>query len=81
MHACTQGDAMNIWKDVNPARVMPHDFLAVIEIPKGCKNKYELDKERVCQNWHILFSVKYIKSIALKCLFYTCFKLFPCFIT
>ena len=36
---------MNIWKDVAPTRVMPHDFLAVIEIPKGCKNKYELDKE------------------------------------
>ena len=36
---------MNIWKEVNPTRVMPHDFLAVIEIPKGCKNKYELDKE------------------------------------
>ncbi|MBO4534964.1 MAG: inorganic diphosphatase [Clostridia bacterium] len=36
---------MNIWKDVAQNRVMPHDFLAVIEIPKGCKNKYELDKE------------------------------------
>lgn len=36
---------MNIWKDINPSRVTPNDFVAVIEIPKGCKNKYELDKE------------------------------------
>ena len=36
---------MNIWHDVNPARIHPDDFLAVIEIPKGSKKKYELDKE------------------------------------
>ncbi len=36
---------MNIWHDINPDRVTPNDFYAVIEIPKGCKNKYELDKE------------------------------------
>lgn len=36
---------MNIWHDINPDRVKPDDFYAVIEIPKGCKNKYELDKE------------------------------------
>lgn len=35
----------NIWHDVNPKRVTPEDFLAVIEIPKGSKKKYELDKE------------------------------------
>ena len=36
---------MNIWHDVNPSRIKPEDFLAVIEIPKGSKKKYELDKE------------------------------------
>lgn len=36
---------MSIWHDVNPSRITPTDFLAVIEISKGCKNKYELDKE------------------------------------
>ena len=36
---------MNIWKDVSADRVKPDDFLAVIEIKKGDKTKYELDKE------------------------------------
>ncbi len=36
---------MNIWHDVDQKRITPTDFLAVIEISKGCKNKYELDKE------------------------------------
>lgn len=36
---------MNIWKDINPERIKPERFIAVIEIPKGCKKKYELDKE------------------------------------
>ena len=36
---------MNIWHDVDPARITPHDFLAVIEIEKGSKKKYELDKQ------------------------------------
>ena len=36
---------MNIWHDIAPARVKPEDFWAVIEIEKGSKNKYELDKE------------------------------------
>ena len=35
---------MNIWHDCDPARVTPEDFSAVIEIPKGSKCKYELDK-------------------------------------
>ena len=34
----------NIWHDVDPKRISPEDFLAVIEIPKGSKKKYELDK-------------------------------------
>lgn len=36
---------MNIWHDINGERIREDDFIAVIEIPKGCKNKYELDKE------------------------------------
>lgn len=35
----------NIWHDVSPKRIAPEDFLCVIEIPKGGKKKYELDKE------------------------------------
>ena len=35
----------NIWHDINPKRITPEDFLAVIEISKGSKKKYELDKE------------------------------------
>lgn len=36
---------MNIWHDISPKRIQSDDFIAVIEIPKGSKNKYELDKE------------------------------------
>ena len=35
----------NIWHDISPNRIQPEDFVAVIEIPKGSKKKYELDKE------------------------------------
>lgn len=35
----------NIWHDINPKRISAEDFIAVIEIPKGGKNKYEMDKE------------------------------------
>jgi inorganic pyrophosphatase len=35
---------MNIWHDMNPEAITPSDFTAVIEIPKGSKCKYELDK-------------------------------------
>jgi inorganic pyrophosphatase len=34
----------NPWHDVNPGDNIENGFLAVIEIPKGSKNKYELDK-------------------------------------
>ena len=36
---------MNIWHDLNPNRVKIEDFIAVVEISKGSKKKYELDKE------------------------------------
>ncbi len=35
----------NIWHDIDPKRITPTDFVCVIEIPKGSKKKYELDKE------------------------------------
>ena len=35
----------NIWHDIDKKRITPTDFIAVIEIPKGSKKKYELDKE------------------------------------
>ena len=36
---------MNIWHDIDPSRVLPGDFEVVIEISKGSKTKYELDKD------------------------------------
>ena len=36
---------MHSWHDVKTNRLTPTDFIAVIEISKGSKNKYELDKE------------------------------------
>lgn len=36
---------MNIWHDIAPERITPSEFCAVIEISRGGKNKYELDKE------------------------------------
>ncbi len=35
---------MNIWHDINPEQITPEKFTAVIEISKGSKCKYELDK-------------------------------------
>jgi Inorganic pyrophosphatase len=36
---------MNIWHDIDKERINEDRFVAVIEINKGGKNKYELDKE------------------------------------
>lgn len=36
---------INIWHDISPDRISPEDFICVIEIPKGSKKKYELDKQ------------------------------------
>ena len=36
---------MNIWHDIDWKRVSSEEFTSVIEISKGGKNKYELDKE------------------------------------
>ena len=35
---------MNIWHDIEKERIKKDNFVSVIEITKGCKNKYELDK-------------------------------------
>lgn len=35
---------MNIWHDISPKSISKSKFTAVIEIPKGSKVKYELDK-------------------------------------
>lgn len=34
-----------IWHNIDTKRVTPQDFVCVVEIPKGSRNKYELDKE------------------------------------
>ena len=36
----------NIWHDISPSRIQPEDFVAVIEIPKGSKKKYELEDRK-----------------------------------
>ena len=35
----------NIWHDISPKRISSNDFICVVEITKGSKKKYELDKE------------------------------------
>lgn len=35
----------NVWHDINPKRITPEDFICVVEIGKGSRKKYELDKE------------------------------------
>ena len=35
----------NIWHDISPKRISKDDFMCVIEISKGSKKKYELDKD------------------------------------
>ena len=36
---------MSIWHDMRPERIKPDDFIAVVEIEKGSKVKYEMDKD------------------------------------
>ncbi|MCL2555506.1 MAG: inorganic diphosphatase [Firmicutes bacterium] len=36
---------MNIWHDIDEKRIAPNDFIACIEVSKGSRKKYELDKE------------------------------------
>ena len=36
---------MNVWHDISEERIKKDSFVAVIEITKGGKNKYEIDKD------------------------------------
>lgn len=36
---------MNIWHDIESSRIKPESFVAVVEINKGSKQKYEMDKK------------------------------------
>lgn len=36
---------MNVWHTIDDDRIKSEDFIVCIEIPKGSKKKYELDKE------------------------------------
>ncbi|MBR5192783.1 MAG: inorganic diphosphatase [Clostridia bacterium] len=36
---------MNIWHDIEKNRIKPESFIAYVEISKGSKQKYELDKK------------------------------------
>lgn len=36
---------MNIWHDIESNRIKPEEFIAVVEISKGNKQKYEMDKK------------------------------------
>lgn len=36
---------MNIWHDIKEERIKKDNFVGIVEITKGGKNKYELDKE------------------------------------
>ena len=36
---------MNIWHDIESSRIKPKEFIAVTEISKGSKQKYEMDKK------------------------------------
>src|SRR4029079_5992664 len=35
---------LHLWRDLSPGRNPPEEVTAVIEIPFGSRNKYELDK-------------------------------------
>ena len=37
---------MNLWKDIEPGSNVPDIVNAVIEVPKGSRNKYEYDKDK-----------------------------------
>ena len=36
---------MNLWHDIPAGKNLPESFNAIIEIPKGSNNKYEIDKD------------------------------------
>lgn len=36
---------MNLWHDITSGKNVPEEINVIIEVPKGSKNKYEIDKE------------------------------------
>ncbi len=36
---------MNLWHEISPGDSVPNIINTIIEIPRGCKNKYEIDKD------------------------------------
>ena len=36
---------MNLWHEVSAGKKLPKEINVIVEIPKGSKNKYEIDKE------------------------------------
>lgn len=36
---------MNLWRDVDPGPDVPNTVNVIVEIPKGSRNKFELDKQ------------------------------------
>jgi inorganic pyrophosphatase len=35
---------INLWRDIAPGKRPPDEVTAIVEIPQGRRNKYELDK-------------------------------------
>ncbi|MDQ1284562.1 MAG: inorganic pyrophosphatase [Patescibacteria group bacterium] len=42
---CLGNNCMNLWHDLELGEKAPEQFNVIIEIPKGSKNKYEIDKK------------------------------------
>lgn len=36
---------MNLWHEISPGKNVPSEINVIVEIPRGSKNKYEVDKE------------------------------------
>ncbi len=48
---------MDYWHDISPGEKAPHELNAIIEIPKGSQNKYEIDKDTgILKMDRVLFS-------------------------
>ena len=47
---------INIWHDIDPSRVTPESFTAVIEIPAGSKKSMSWTSRPVCCGW-IVFCI------------------------
>lgn len=38
---------VNLYKDISPSDNPPEEINVIIDIPKGCSNKYEYKEERI----------------------------------